>query len=56
MGLSLARLLDAERKYVELTRKLDQDPGTALAQEMDSLRSSFSKRSIENPAIVSNII
>jgi hypothetical protein len=56
MGLSLARLLDAERKYIELTRKLNQDPGTALAQEMDALRSLLSKRYTEVPTIVSNII
>ena len=38
MGLSLARLLDAEAKYIELSRRLDEDPGTALAQEMETLR------------------
>jgi hypothetical protein len=38
MGLSLARLLDAEAKYIELSRRLDEDPGTALAREMESLR------------------
>jgi HEAT repeat protein len=47
MGLSLARLLDAERKYIELTRKFNEDPGTALAQEMDTLRGSLSKRFVE---------
>jgi len=56
MGLSLARLLDAESKYIELTRKLDQDPGTALAQEMEGLRSSFSKRAVENEDIVSHLL
>lgn len=54
MGLSLARLLDAERKYIELNRKLDEDPGTALAQEMDVLRGIFSRQSIES--LISNII
>ena len=54
MGLSLARLLDAERKYIELNRKLDEDPGTALAQEMDVLRSILGRQSIEN--LASNII
>lgn len=47
MGLSLARLLDAERKYIELLRKLDEDPGTALAQEMESLRKVFRRKSEE---------
>jgi MFS family permease len=47
MGLTLARLLDAESKYIELTRKFNEDPGTALAREMDSLRSSLSKRFVE---------
>ncbi len=56
MGLSLARLLDAESKYVELTRKLDEDPGTSLAQEMDALRSILSKRYVEDTTIVSTII
>ena len=56
MGLSLARLLDAERKYIELTRKLDEDPGTALAQEMDTLSSILSKRYAENLNMVSNLI
>ncbi|HEY3475765.1 MAG TPA: MFS transporter, partial [Anaerolineales bacterium] len=60
MGLSLARLLDAESKYIELTRKLDEDPGTTLAQEMDALRGilgkRLGKRSVENPTVVSDII
>jgi MFS family permease len=56
MGLSLARLLDAESKYIELTRKLDQDPGTALAQEMNALIRILRQRSMENPEIDSNII
>ena len=56
MGLSLARLLDAESRYIELTRKLDEDPGTSLAQEMDSLRSILSKRYVEDTTIVSTII
>ena len=56
MGLSLARLLDAERKYIELTRKLDKDPGTALAQEMDVLRSIFVKQYAQDVIPVSNII
>lgn len=56
MGLSLARLLDAERKYIELTRKLDQDPGTSLAQEMEALRSSLSKRFWEHDDMIFNII
>jgi hypothetical protein len=46
--LSLARLLDAESKYIELTRRFNEDPGTALAQEMDALRSSLSKRFMEH--------
>jgi HEAT repeat protein len=56
MGLSLARLLDAESKYIALTRKLDEDPGTSLAQEMDALRSILSKRYVENPTLASKII
>jgi HEAT repeat protein len=56
MGLSLARLLNAERKYIELNRKLDKDPGTALAQEMDGLKSIVSKRYLEGPAMVSKVV
>jgi MFS family permease len=56
MGLSLARLLDAERKYIELTRKLDEDPGTSLAQEMESLRSSLSKHFWENDDMISSFL
>ena len=55
MGLSLARLLDAERKYIELNRKLDEDPGTALAQEMDVLRNTL-KRYAEDPAVIANLM
>lgn len=56
MGLSLARLLDSESKYIELNRKLDQDPGTTLAQEMDALRNILIKRTMENPTVLSNIV
>lgn len=56
MGLSLARLLDAESKYIELTRKVDSDAGTALAQQMDALRGILSKRFVESTEIVSDII
>jgi HEAT repeat protein/Na+/melibiose symporter-like transporter len=55
MGLSLARLLDAERKYIELNRKLDEDPGTALAQEMDVLRNTL-KRYVEDPVMISKLM
>jgi hypothetical protein len=56
MGLSLARLLDAESKYIELNRKLDKDSGTTLAQEMDSLRTVLSKRYSENPTLALNLV
>jgi hypothetical protein len=56
MGLSLARVLDAESKYIELNRKLDKDPGTTLAQEMDALRGILSKRYGKDPTIVSRIM
>ncbi|MFT3894224.1 MAG: MFS transporter [Anaerolineales bacterium] len=41
MGLSLARILDAEGKYIQLSRKVNEDAGTALAQEMETLRSTI---------------
>ena len=38
VGLALARLLGAEVRYIQLSRALSADPGTALAQEMEALR------------------
>jgi HEAT repeat protein len=43
VGLSLARLLGAENQYIRLSRLLSQDPGTILAQEMETLRASLGK-------------
>jgi hypothetical protein len=44
MGLSLARLLDAETAYIQLTRSLLADPGTTFAQQVDNLRRSLQRR------------
>ncbi|MGE5249270.1 MAG: MFS transporter [Bacteroidota bacterium] len=38
VGLALARLLKAQDRYIKLTRTLDEDPGTGLAQEMEIVR------------------
>jgi len=44
MGLSLARLIDAETDYINLHRSLLADPGTTLAQRVDHLRRVFKNR------------
>ncbi len=44
LGLALARLLQAEGSYINMFRKLDQDPGVTLAQHMDGLRRSLEKK------------
>lgn len=56
MGLSLARLLDAEGKYIELSRRLDEDPGTALAQEMEGLRNLLKKEFAGQEDLLPNLI
>lgn len=38
MGLSLARLLDAEPAYIRLAQSLPADPGTTLALQVEKLR------------------
>jgi hypothetical protein len=56
MGLSLARLLDAEAKYIELSRRPDEDPGTALAREMESLRTLFKKDSLGQEELLLELV
>lgn len=56
VGLCLARLFGAEAKYVQLSRTLYEDPGTALAQEMESLRTALRKRTREKPDILLDLI
>ena len=56
MGLSLARLLDSESKYIELNRKLDKDPGTTLAQEMEALRTILGKQYSDNADMAPRIV
>ncbi len=48
VGLSMARLLGAEARYIQLSRAFSQDLGTALAQEMETLRARL-RRSSPNP-------
>jgi hypothetical protein len=38
MSLALARLVDAEKPYIALYRKIQEDPGTALAFQMEALK------------------
>ncbi len=45
MGMSVARLLEAEEKYIEISRNIYDDPGTALAQEVEGIRTMVSRRS-----------
>ncbi|HJR79449.1 MAG TPA: MFS transporter [Anaerolineales bacterium] len=56
VGLCLARLFGAEAKYVQLSRTLHEDPGTALAQEMESLRTALKKKTREKPDILLDLI
>ena len=56
MGLSLARLLDAEGKYIELSRAIYEDPGTALAQEIDVIRGIVSKKFAEQEDILLQLV
>jgi MFS family permease len=56
MGMCLARLLEVEGKYIELSRSLDEDPGTTLAQEVDIVRGILSKGSVERPEILSHLL
>jgi hypothetical protein len=56
MGMCLARLLEAEGKYIELSRSLDEDPGTTLAREVDIVRGILSKGSVERSEILSHLL
>jgi MFS family permease len=46
LGLCVSRLLHAEDRYIRLTRLLDRDPGTGLAQQMETLRNMLARRNI----------
>jgi len=56
MGMCVARLLEAETEYIELSRTLYEDPGTALAREVDGIRGSISKKIIHREDIVQHLI
>ena len=56
MGLSLARLLEAESKYIELSRSLDEDPGTALALEEDSICGAMSRNFAEQEEYLAHLL
>jgi hypothetical protein len=44
IGLSLARLLDAETDYIHLARSLAAEPGTALAQQVENSRRALNRK------------
>ena len=56
MGMCVARLLEAEAEYVELSRSFYEDPGTALAREVDGMRGSISKKFMDQQDIVQHLI
>jgi MFS family permease len=56
VGLSLARLLGAENQYIRLSRLLTQDPGTILAQEMETLRGFLTKNFVPRMDISEHLI
>jgi hypothetical protein len=52
VGLSLARVVEAENQYIKLSRVLSEDPGTILAQEMETLRA-FLVKNFASPLDIS---
>jgi HEAT repeat protein len=56
MGMCVARLLEAESEYIELSRSLYEDPGTTLAREVDGLRGSILKNLGDRDEIVQHLI
>ncbi len=56
MGMCVARLLEAETRYIELSRSFYEDPGTALAREVDVLRNIMGKSSSEREEMLSALL
>jgi hypothetical protein len=56
MGMCLARLLESEAKYIELSRSLDDDPGTALAREVDNIWGRLIKKFVAGDDILPYLV
>lgn len=56
MGMCVARLLEAEVEYIELSRSFYEDPGTALAREVDGIRGGISKKIMGREDIAQHLI
>ena len=56
MGMCVARLLEAEVEYIELSRSFYEDPGTALAREVDGIREGISKKIMGREDIAQHLI
>jgi hypothetical protein len=50
-ALALGRLMGAEVRYIELTRAMDEDRNTALAQEMESIRTRIRRPGLDRAAL-----
>lgn len=55
VGLSLARLVEAEGKYIQLSRGFLEDPATVLAQEMENLREAVKKNLLNQKEILASM-
>jgi hypothetical protein len=56
MGMCVARLLDAEVKYIDLARGIYDDPGTALAREVDIIRGILGRKLMNREEILSDLL
>jgi hypothetical protein len=56
MGFLLGWLQVAESKYIELSRRLDEDAGTEPVQEMETLRDLLSRNFAERHDILRNVL
>lgn len=56
MGMCVARLLDAEVKYIDLARGIYDDPGTALAREVDVIRGILGRKLMNREEILSHLL
>jgi hypothetical protein len=55
LGMCVARLLNAEGRYIELSRSLYEYPGTASTREMDSVRGIVSKKFVGRDDVIQQL-
>ncbi len=56
VGLAVARLVGGEVRYIQLTRALNEDIGTAMALEMDGLRTRLKRAFIDKHGLVEQLM